>query len=130
MEIKENERPVIRKIDMIIILTLIIFAALFLLIINSKNNADVYYEIIYDGEVIASSDLLQNKSFSSEINPDVVFEIRDGKIAFIHSDCPDKICVNTGFISKPSEAAVCMPNKLMIRIKSRNDTADIDVVAG
>ncbi len=35
-----------------------------------------------------------------------------------NADCPDKICVQTGAISKPGEIIACLPHKLIIEIKS------------
>ena len=39
-------------------------------------------------------------------------------IAVTDADCPDKICVHTGTISKPGEIIACLPHKLIIEIKS------------
>ena len=44
------------------------------------------------------------------------FEVKEGRIRFVSSDCPDKICVNTGFIGTPAQTAVCMPNRVSITI--------------
>ena len=49
-------------------------------------------------------------------------------IAIIDSDCPDKICIKSGFISKPGELLVCLPHKLMIEIKSNDNEKNIDVI--
>ncbi len=43
------------------------------------------------------------------------------------SDCPDKTCVRTGQISSPGEAAVCVPNKVVVYIEGKD--ADVDGVA-
>ncbi|MCR5781957.1 MAG: NusG domain II-containing protein [Clostridia bacterium] len=43
------------------------------------------------------------------------------------SDCPDKTCVKTGKISSPGEAAVCVPNKVIVYIEGRD--SDVDGVA-
>lgn len=45
------------------------------------------------------------------------FEIKDGRIRFTASDCPDKICVHTGFIGSETQTAVCMPNRVSITIQ-------------
>jgi hypothetical protein len=48
-----------------------------------------------------------------------------GRIRFTEADCPEKICVNTGWLSKPGQAAVCLPNGLIIRIEG-SDKSEID----
>ncbi len=41
------------------------------------------------------------------------------RIRFIESGCPDKICVKTGWISQPGEIAVCLPNKVIIKLEKK-----------
>ena len=48
----------------------------------------------------------------------IVIEINNGRIRVKSADCPDKICVNTGYISKVGERIVCLPKKLIIEIKA------------
>ena len=72
-------------------------------------------EILLDGKVIKTLDLSRDASYSPE-GMEVVFEVKDGKARFVSSDCPDKICVNTGFIDKKGQTAVCLPNRLVLRI--------------
>lgn len=55
-------------------------------------------------------------------------EVRSDSIGVISADCPDKLCVHQGFISSTGLPIVCLPNKLVIRL--REDNADsIDTVA-
>lgn len=44
--------------------------------------------------------------------------VKNETIAVDEADCPDKICVQTGAISKPGEIIACLPHKLIIEIKS------------
>lgn len=53
--------------------------------------------------------------------------VRDQEIGITEADCPDKICISEGFISKPGEMAVCLPHKVMIEVRS-NDSAEPDVI--
>ena len=48
---------------------------------------------------------------------DMVFEVKNGKIAAIESSCDKKICVHTGFISSPHEKIVCIPNRVVVSIE-------------
>lgn len=47
----------------------------------------------------------------------VTFEIKNHEIRFISSDCPDKICIHTGWIKNPTESAHCLPNKISLTIR-------------
>lgn len=47
------------------------------------------------------------------------------RICFLESDCPDKICVKTGWLSQPGEIAVCLPNKIIIKLEQdKNQNVD------
>lgn len=42
-------------------------------------------------------------------------------------DCPEKICVRTGKVSKPGESIVCLPNKTVIYIEGDTDSSEQNV---
>ena len=44
----------------------------------------------------------------------VVLETEGDKVRFKSSDCPDKICINNGWLSRDMDIAVCMPNKTSV----------------
>lgn len=46
--------------------------------------------------------------------------IDNGEVYMENADCPDKICVKTGHISKAGETIVCLPHKVVIEIKGKN----------
>src|SRR5690606_17131717 len=48
-----------------------------------------------------------------------VLEIANGAVRLLPQDedfCPRKVCVRTGWIRKPGETIVCVPNRLVMRI--------------
>ncbi|MCP4353717.1 MAG: NusG domain II-containing protein, partial [Desulfobacterales bacterium] len=47
-----------------------------------------------------------------------IIETKQGGIRIKKSDCPRQICVNTGWIKTPGRIIVCVPNKILIEIKS------------
>ncbi len=53
--------------------------------------------------------------------------IENGRIRFEDAECPDKVCVKTGWLDKPGDASVCLPNKTIIYIESRS--SDIDGIS-
>ena len=58
------------------------------------------------------------------------FTIRtgSGRIRFEKADCPDKVCVQTGWIARPPQVAACVPGHLLLRLLG--DSGDVDVVNG
>lgn len=55
--------------------------------------------------------------------------VRDGGVAVVESDCPDQICVHTGRIRRPSQAVICVPNRVVVRITGEAEP-DVDAVSG
>ena len=58
-----------------------------------------------------------------------LIEIGDEKVRVIEADCPDKLDVKQGYISKTGEVIVCLPNKLVIEIKGIEDERDVDYIS-
>jgi heptaprenyl diphosphate synthase len=49
----------------------------------------------------------------------VVVETAPGRVRVLESTCAGHICVNTGWIQSPGEMIACVPNQVMIEIKSK-----------
>lgn len=85
-------------------------------------------EIYKDGELIETVDL-QNveKPYEFEVrdgdNVNVI-RVEKGRIRVASASCPDKICVNRGYISDGVMPIVCLPNKLIIKVVGAQDAAD------
>ncbi|MGM9639028.1 MAG: NusG domain II-containing protein [Butyricicoccaceae bacterium] len=51
-------------------------------------------------------------------------EIEPGRIRVCAADCPDQICVDTGWIEDGTRPIVCLPNRLVIEIQGGHSDAD------
>jgi hypothetical protein len=88
-----------------------------------------YAQIFQDVEFIKTVELTNSEyefTVSSEDSFNTI-RVENGKIGVISASCPDKICVNQGFIDSGMVPIVCLPNKLSIVIKGASDT---DAVVG
>lgn len=99
----------------------------------------VFLKLYYNnaGEKIAvikqNNKILKTINLSKVINPeefkitglytDVVL-IEKGRIRFKEADCPDKVCVKSGWLERNGEMAVCLPNRAVIEIKGQNSKVD------
>ena len=57
----------------------------------------------------------------------------DGRIRIAEADCPDQICVQTGWVSHPGQLAVCVPGKLILKLtaggnSASTETNEVDVI--
>ena len=91
-------------------------------------------EIYYYSELVetVSLDKGTDRKFSISQEPNVVFHLdREGRICFEESDCPDKVCINTGKLNKTGQFAACLPNGIVLKIVSQEkNNDDVDIVVG
>jgi len=58
----------------------------------------------------------------------VTIEVKDGRVSVVESSCLQKICVNTGWVNKPGQSIICLPNKVLVTIEGK-ETLGIDGVS-
>jgi len=100
--------------DLILVAVLTIFSLTPLVVTSQAKKIAV---VKVDGLVVREINLSADEIFVVETNGGLnVVEVRNGKISVVAADCPDKICVRTGSISRGDEVIACVPHKLMIEI--------------
>ncbi len=107
----------------IVPLAVIAAAALLLWAVMSNSGGGKTAELVADNTVIKRLDLSKDCTYKPE-GYDVEITVKDGKAAFTSADCPDKICIKTGFIGTRGQSAVCLPNRLTLRITGGSDGVD------
>lgn len=113
------------------LLVLFTAAALLIPIVGAGNTANIYR----NGECIMSIDLDkvgEGCSFTLEdedghIN---VVEVEHGRIRVASANCPDGVCVDTGWISSGLRPIVCLPARLEIRLERSPKANEPDAVTG
>ncbi len=90
--------------------------------ISIQVNGKEYKKIIFDKSVIGKTIPIE-----TEFGYNLV-EVGDGEVRVIDADCPDKLDVLQGTITRPGEIIVCLPNRLVIEIKGSDGTEETDEV--
>ncbi len=106
---------------------LVICTGLSLLILYKPVSGSVA-NIYVDGKCVRSVDLssvTESSMFVVETpeGKNTVL-VEKGKIRIIEADCPDKVCVHTGWISDSAVPICCLPHKLVIRIEKKAKASD------
>ena len=108
-------------------------AALALRHLNSGQIANIYQ----DGICIRSVDLGHvdapyRFTVTDSSGHENVIEVAPGQIRVAEANCPDQICVHTGWLSRGIRPIVCLPAKLTISLDrtAQRDDLDIDGIAG
>jgi hypothetical protein len=87
---------------------------------SSAGKGERYAQISVNGQTRTLLFLNEDAFFVPDERPEVKIVVHDGRVRFAHSNCPDKICVNAGFLSIPGEAAVCLPNKIVLKVEAKD----------
>lgn len=90
-------------------------------------------EIYYYSELVETVDLNsgEERTFSIPQDENVVFHLdQEGTIAFVESDCPDKVCIHAGKLKTTGQFAACLPNGIVVKIvpQRERDEDDVDLV--
>lgn len=120
------------KIAAIVIAVVVLICVSIILIKNMATSQNRIAVIYHDGDVIREINL---DSLSEPLEFDLSYDghtnrvrAEKGKIRMQSADCPDKICVNQGWIDSGAVPIVCLPHKITIEIKGGAD--EIDAAAG
>ena len=120
-----------RKGDIMVVVFII---ALFLTFSGSKfagsavGSTHLSAEIFQNGRIVRKIDLATVKKAEKITlhggKYTAVILAEPGRIRYLKSNCPDKICVRTGWLGKSGDFAACVPGKTYIKIKGGKNTVD------
>lgn len=112
----------------------VITAASILCIIYMYKTADkgAYAYIYQNDKLIQTIDLTNtHEPYRITIETDGggynVIEVRQGSIGVVEASCPDRLCMNMGFIENSLMPVTCLPNHLVIKIIDE-DNKELDGV--
>ncbi len=117
--------------DVVIYAVLLVLCLLLFLLPMLRPAADsLTAAIIVDGNVVETVDL-------SALSGDVIRSVNGCEITvtpdgvrMTAADCPDKLCVRTGAIRAAGESIACVPNRVVVILRSAAENNDpYDVVA-
>ncbi len=119
--------------DGAVALAVVACAVFLVLFLRPAQSSAVTAVITLNGETVAQYRLDQlSQPVTLEVTEaDYPLTIRaeQGRICIEHSDCPSQDCVRTGWISRPGQQIICLPNRLVISL-SGTDAESFDAVTG
>ena len=116
-----------RRIDIIVIASLLLISTLVLLFINLTKKEGAVATVTVDGVTVAEYSL--NKDGVYTINGGTnILTVKDGVAYMTYSNCPDHICERTGRVKYVGETIVCLPNKITVTVTGDSDNG-VDLVS-
>ena len=119
----QSQRKFFDGRDVLLTLSLLLAVSLFYLFTARRADGERYAEIRVNGQISVTVALNKDGLHSPAGLPAVRIAVRNGSVGFVDSDCPDKICVHTGFLSIPGQSAVCLPNRVAVQVAARGKAA-------
>ena len=119
------------KTDIILIAALLVAGAIvaLILLLGGKNGSNV--SVLVDGEVVKEFPLSENTTYEIEgiDGGRNYLVIEDGQAWLEDADCPDKLCVGMGKISKDGQSIVCLPHKVVVEVSGDGTNSDdVDMI--
>lgn len=113
-----------KKRDIILIASVLLVALALLLVVELTKEEGKRVVIKVDGREIAEYTLSENGTYELNDGSNTLV-IEDGKAYLIDANCPDKLCVHQGKISRTGEVITCLPNKLTVTIYGAEESVDL-----
>jgi hypothetical protein len=111
-----------------ILIIVLVISLIFIYNNEAKSEKSIKTAFVYSDDKLIKKIRLDkvSKTYSFKVESESgynIVEVRKDSIGIKSADCPDKLCVEIGFIRNGSKPLVCLPNKLVIKI----ETSDKDV---
>lgn len=116
--------------DLLIIIAVCV-VTIVLLIPHFIGSNTLEAEIAVDGEIIKTinlNDVNGFYEFTTDTEPSVTITAEKGKIRVSDAECPDKLCVNFGWLDSDGDMAVCLPAKVTVSVKGAKGKNSPDVI--
>lgn len=124
---KKRNKPLHLRADLLLIAGLLAasLAAYALMQLFVKKEG-VYAVVKVDGRIVHQLTLKETAQLSvAGYQGGSNMIVVDGSSVYMkEADCPDKICVHTGKISRTGETIVCLPHRIVIEITGGTEALD------
>ncbi|MDG0873438.1 NusG domain II-containing protein [Paenibacillus thiaminolyticus] len=98
---------------------------------ENLHNSKVFANITVDGELYQKVELTEEEQIikvetSKGIN---ILKVHDYGIEMFDADCPDKVCLSFGFVTRPNSTIVCIPHRVLVELVSEGGAEEDELDA-
>ncbi|MGG4394627.1 NusG domain II-containing protein [Paenibacillus thiaminolyticus] len=98
---------------------------------ENLHNSKVFANITVDGELYQKVELTKEEQIikvetSKGIN---ILKVHDYGIEMFDADCPDKVCLSFGFVTRPNSTIVCIPHRVLVELVSEGGAEEDELDA-
>ena len=105
-------------------------AAVFFFQVKNRTSGTVYAIVEQDSKELMRLPLSEPGEYRiSDGDSYNVIEITEGGVRMKEADCPDQICVHSGWLSREGQSAACIPAGIAVKITGGQGDG-VDAVVG
>lgn len=125
-----SDRKLINRLDAVLILIILLISAA-ALCFRHFSSGKLEARIVVSGETVYTIDLSSvDAPYDIELNGgNVIITVEPDCIYFKSSDCPDKLCVNCGKLTKSGDSAACVPEKVAVSLSGEKPSGSPDIIS-
>lgn len=113
-----------KKRDIILIGSVLLIAVALLLVVELNRQEGAYVLVRVDGQEVGKYQLSESGIY--ELNGGTnILHIENGEAYLSDANCPDKLCVHQGKISKTNQVITCLPNKLTVTVYGAEEGVEL-----
>ena len=113
--------------DFIIIGAVLVLAAAVAGVLALGASGDrLYAEVWQDNTLVERVELTDSTDRTIDLDGHNVIVLSGRTAAMQSADCRDQVCVRTGTLTRAGQVAVCLPNRVVLRITG--GTSEIDAI--
>ena len=119
-----------KKADMVLVAVILTIAAICLFMGKTIKDDGNSVTVSVDGVKTAEYSLKESGTYelSGYEGGYNTLVIEDGVAYLTEADCPDKLCVKQGKVSKVGETIVCLPHRIVIEVVGEGE-GEVDAVS-
>ncbi|BHH85030.1 NusG domain II-containing protein [Desulforhopalus sp. 52FAK] len=126
----DTERPLYswKFGDLLSAIVIVTFGLYFLWAQNSVNKSATKALVSKGGTEVAGFFLGEDSSVDlKEFGVNMILEVNNGRVRVASSDCKQQLCVRHGWIARPKEALLCLPNHITVELVGED--AEYDAIS-
>jgi hypothetical protein len=111
--------------DLVLIVTFLILPVLFVFSLVRPRAGKTVVSVYHAGEPIGNFPI-ERDTVVDLPDAGVRIEFKTGRVRVVESDCPNQVCVRTGWVSRPGRSIVCVPNKVLVELRGSRSEYDAE----
>ena len=120
-----------KKKSLVLLIGVIIFSLGLYFIMGVFSEKGQIVQVSVNGQVIKELPLSVDTEFIAKgyEGGENKIVVKHSKCYVVYADCPDKLCVKQGEISKNGESVICLPHRVVITVIKHAKEKTIDTIA-